>query len=133
MTRTAVTPFFWLECARVLSHRSSDGLPQENPASSWAAVSNSGPEIAKPYLRAFEPLPFFDARSSREPLSGPDRARGGLALENALLSHGAARRNSSNISGTAVAGLDKTAVKALKPAELIRIGIVSIRTSSAAR
>ena len=71
-------------------------------------------------------LPFcFDTFSLREPPS--------TSLENALISHGAARWKSSTISGTGVAGPDSAAMKALNPAGLIRMGAVSISTSSAAR
>jgi hypothetical protein len=48
-------------------------------------------------------------------------------------SQGAVRRNNSTISGTEVAGPASAAMKALKPEGLIRMGIVSISTSSAAR
>jgi len=49
------------------------------------------------------------------------------------VSHGAARWKRSIICGTGVADPDNAAMKALKPAGLIRMGAVSISTSSAAR
>src|SRR6202021_3605994 len=61
------------------------------------------------------------------------REPGSTSLESALVSHGAARWNRAIISGAGVAGPDNAAMKALNPAGLIRIGAVSISTSSAAR
>jgi hypothetical protein len=64
--------------------------------------------------------------------TGRDRQALALGIRTINLP-GAARWKSSTISGAGVAGPDNAAMKALKPAGLIRIDAVSISTSSAAR